>query len=656
LAEFRYFTTGWGSDIKNEYERKYYNYAKSPKIFTIKEEVHTMNEQKNVLLIEVDQMPWFCLSAFGSKNVRTPNIDRLVSEGIAFNDCTVQSPICMPSRLSMLAGKYPSTIKQFGFSGLCPHGTKWMHQVFADNNYATAAFGKFHVHSMGKNDWTFEVSAPTLGEDIDWSKPANNNYSSYCEANNIKWPTDQEHGHSPWSGNNQTPPRHAPAWATKPPLWCCQSEVPYKHNLENWTAEQCIKYLKDTKAEPRPFFIWLSFDRPHSPTTVPHDWECRIKPEDIILEELPDRQALCGMFREFFNDFADGTSMFNIGEQHFREVLASYFNVVELIDHEIGRTYQALKELNLLDNTTIVFTADHGDEAGFNGLFDKRRRSFSEAITRVPLIIAPAASLGYSGKNQGLCEAPVELVDLLPTLCTMHNLEIPSGTEGHDLCGYLKGESSLKLERPVFCEEYYRRMIRTGHYRMVFDRRIEVGCALHDLAADPNQFRNLYNDDNYFEIRIELKRQLLAFMAGHVFGNFNKDDVKLIEDAFDLETESLPLHSINANQNEFYLHFYRAALFIRRDPDYNLFVPFYDASLMLFQHGDWVNNSYPRRDQQIAIIPKVVEDYLDYALRKCMEATMPVGQLLPRGDFSSRPVSSQEEVDMLLSVTGAKLL
>ncbi len=610
--------------------------------------------KSNVLLIEVDQMPWFCLSALGSKNVRTPNLDRLAAAGTAFTDCTAQSPICMPSRLSMLAGKYPSTIKQFGFSGLCPHGTKWLHQLFAGNNYATAAFGKFHVHSMGRDDWTFEVSASTLGEDIDWSKPANNNYRSYCEANNIKWRTDQEHGHSPWSGHSIPQPCHAPKWATNLPLWCYKSAVPYRHNLENWTAEQCISYLTKSKEEVRPFFIWLSFDRPHFPTTVPYDWECRIKPEDIVLEELPDRQALYGIFREFFDDFRDGASIFNLGEQHFREVLASYFNVIELIDHEIGRVYQSLKALNLLDNTTIVFTADHGDEAGFNGLYNKKRRCFSEAVTRVPLIITPAKKLGYSDGNHGLCAAPVELIDLLPTLCAMNDIEVPYDAEGHELCSYLKGESSLQMNRPVFCEEYYSRMIRIGRYRLLFDSRSNAACALHDLNTDPNQFCNLYHDDNYSEIRVELKRQLVAFMSERIFGKFNQDDVNLIEDAFDSETESLPLHIVNTSRNEFFLHFYRAALLISREPDYNLFVPFYDVPLMLFQYGDkWVDNCYPKRDYEIAFIPQVAEEYLDYALQICMEATLPVGQLFPRGDFDSCPVSLPDEADTLLQSLSA---
>ncbi len=140
----------------------------------------------------------------------------------------------------------------------------------------------------------------------------------------------------------------------------------------------------------------------------------------------------------------------------------------------------------------------------------------------------------------------------------------------------------------------------------------------------------------------------MTFLAERLFGKFNKNDVELIEDAFNPETPSFPLHCINVNHNEFYLHFYRAGLFIRHDPDYNLFVPFYDSPLMLFRHGSWLHNSYPRREDQIAVIPEVAEKYLDYALREYMKATVPVGQLLPRGDLSS-PLVSPEEAEILAS-------
>ena len=164
------------------------------------------HERHNVLLIQVDQLPWFALSATGSPNVRTPHLDAMANQGgILFDNATCQSPICLPSRLSMLAGRYVSSVKQFGFDGYCERGIDWMQTTFKRAGYTTGAFGKMHALSVGIDDWGFDVSAPTLGEDEDYAHPTGNKYRAYCASHGVKWPTDQMHGHDPFKGGQPAP-------------------------------------------------------------------------------------------------------------------------------------------------------------------------------------------------------------------------------------------------------------------------------------------------------------------------------------------------------------------------------------------------------------------------------------------------------------------
>ena len=156
----------------------------------------------NVLFIEVDQLPWFCLSLAGSTNVQTPRLDGLARDGgVFFNNAACQSPCCMPSRLSTLSGRYVSSTKQFGFAGYCERGVDWIQNVFKTAGYATGAFGKMHALSVGIDTWGFDVSAPTLPEENDLARPADNSYRMYCRRQGIAWPTDQMHGHDPWGGD-----------------------------------------------------------------------------------------------------------------------------------------------------------------------------------------------------------------------------------------------------------------------------------------------------------------------------------------------------------------------------------------------------------------------------------------------------------------------
>ena len=576
---------------------------------------------RNVLLIEVDQMNAACLSVLGHPNVHTPNLDRLAGQGALFRHAVCNSPICMPSRISMLSGQYVSTNGQFGFSGLNDARMPWLPRIFQQAGYRTGAFGKFHTLCIGDAQWSFDVAAPSLPEDNDMARPAGLHYMAYCRDQGVPWPNDQIHGHNPYG-----PPAPVASTATSDMHQArkrsCRSDVPEEHSLESWTTRECIRFLRDTTDEGRPFFAWLTYDRPHNPTTLPEPWFSRVDPSSIVLRDLPTAEQVAALPPSFVRESLRGSSVAGMGEAHFRFVLASYFTLIDYIDSKIGEVLEALESLGVLDNTTIVFTADHGDEAGNNGLYDKALTVATDGVTRVPLIVRPAPALTPVETGR-ILDGPVELVDLFPTLCRLHDLALPEGVEGVDLAPCVLRTDRPPASRAVVCEDYFKRMIEQDGWKLVFDPCHPGENELHDMRRDPCGHVNLYNVPAHRARQLDLKRRLLAFMTERFFGPYDDRDVDRIERGLD-PADALLSPIIIAPPSGF--QSYRAGVLLSDDA-HVLLVRFYDPDMLLFRGGSGFQH-YQSRKQALPFDAEFVEGLLDQGLRQCFAWTPAVSLYL----------------------------
>jgi arylsulfatase len=601
----------------------------------------------NTLLIQVDQMHAAALSCLGSPNVKTPNLDRLASEGTLFRHGVTNNPICLPSRISMLSGQYPTTTKQFGFSGLCDARMPWLPRIFHDAGFRTGAFGKFHVISIGQEQWGVDVACPTMSEDDDLARPLGNHYRNYCITHGLTWPHDQMHGHNPY-GPHQDPP----AAATPDMHWCrqrsCRSDIPLEHSLEAYTTNRCIEFIDGAAREGKPFFAWLTYDRPHSPTTLPEPWFSRIRPDKVVLPPVPPLEAMLKLPPSYFKTFGDYAGIGAMGEEQFRFVLATYFVCIEFIDAEIGRVMDRLRQLGQDSNTTVVFTADHGDEAGTLGLYDKLRAVDSDALTRVPYIIRPASVLSPTAVGRRV-EEPVELVDLAPTLAALAGLPRHEEFEGVDLSGCLLQAAALDADRAVVCEDVWTRMIEHEGWRLVFDVVHDAEMQLYHVGKDPDGVWNLYTDPEHRDRRIDLKRRLVAFLMARFHGNYTAADVDRIERGFNPDDPMLPpLHTGGPDNYQFY----RAGAYLR-DAKHTLWVRF-DKPEMWLLNADM--GLYPRRSDALPFDPVLAESLLDHSLRILFARTQSVSLLLHRKVYDwQHPVErpSIEEIEVLRRKAGA---
>lgn len=600
----------------------------------------------NILLIQVDQMNAGCLSLLGNRNVRTPNLDRLATEGVLFTDASCNNPTCLPSRLSMLSGQYVSTLKQFSFNGMVDNRTPWLPEILRQAGYATGAFGKFHVDSIGENRWGFELAAPDLPEDDDFARPRNWTYENHCRENGIEWPPAEIHGHIPFDRAAKRRPTAADPDAPAYLQMATKSDVPLEHIVERWETDQCLTALEQWRTGDRPFFAWLSYHRPHTPTPLPEPWYSRQRPDELVFDRLPTAEELATWPRQLFSTFVDGPSRPHIGEGAFRRILASYFALIEFIDDEIGRVLQRLDDTGLAECTTVVFTADHGDAAGQLGLYDKFRIfGHSESITRVPLIIRPASRLGIAAAGRRI-ETPVELVDLTPTLLALHRLDVPAGMEGRNLSSLLAGGENAP-SRPVFCEEYHLRVVRQNGWRLAYDWQYTTECSLVDLAADPLAYRNLYAspDPDVRSRCIGLKRQLFSFLMQRLHGPFDDDDVARVRKGLCPDDPTLPVRFGRADGPEgehAVVCSFRSAACIALGTHF-LLVPHYDDPMRLFLAA---RGAYQQTSDAVPVDPAIVEPMLDAALRQLCMAQHPNGGA---GRFVDQPapVTTAEAAEAL---------
>ena len=462
----------------------------------------------NVLFIQVDQMHADALSIARHSYVKTPNLDRLAQNGVRFTQCYAQSPVCLPSRVCFLSGQYQKTHRQYGFVGRQTPDMPMLSKHFKQHGYSTAFFGKQHIGSI-RSDWGVDRCSPSLWEDQDYAKPAGTWYGDYLKRHNQPFPTEEVHG---VEYLDEPMGEGVPQGSHIRRSQAGHTRLPLEHNLESWTTRECLTYLDQEWTRANPFFIWLSYDRPHIPTALPSPWYEQIRPDEIELDALLSTEELSHRPGWTVRQYLASSSRLNMGDDATRHVLATYFTLIDLIDDQIGNVLNWLDEQNLTDQTHIVFTADHGDNAGVQGLFDKFLGVTSNAIIQIPMIWQPAANALADACTGTTVNAPVESIDLFPTLCELCNLPTPKTVEGKSLAPAFTGKT-LPMNRPVFSEHYWRKTVISQRWKLVYHVQQELG-ELYDLKQDPYERHNRFDDPDCQPRIDDLKHQLIRFLAG----------------------------------------------------------------------------------------------------------------------------------------------
>jgi len=447
-----------------------------------------MPDRPNVLFIMVDQHNAGSMGCAGHPNVRTPNLDSIAERGVRFTRAYCNNPICAPSRISIVSGQYPHTHRIVGNNifELDDFNSQTLGATFRRRGYQTALVGKGHMIRNWDEEAYEHIRYCDLC-DADRRDPRKHHYFKYLI----------NHGLADMYEDG-TLPRDHPTVVNRHGV----AELPYEHTNEAFTGRESVQFLQERDRR-RPFLLHMSFERPHPHWTPAAEHADLYDPAEIELG--PDyidwwENQWAGR-PEFIMRMARGRMGAFETMDELKAALAHHFALVTVIDMEIGRALDQLRESGDLDNTIVIYTADHGDFAGDHGIYDKNMGIY-ESIHRVPYLIwYPGCPAG------GTRDAIIESVDILPTLCELTDVPAPEGMDGRSIVPEVEGEGE---GRPwAICEWDFpppqRRVnaIRTDRHRLVYYSH-ELGGELYDHETDPHEMHDLWEDEASREVRLEL--------------------------------------------------------------------------------------------------------------------------------------------------------
>lgn len=470
----------------------------------------------NILFIMTDQHRWDCVGANGNERIHTPNLDRLAAEGANFTHMFVQSPVCVPSRVSFFTGRYPhSHHNRVNYTPLS-RSEVLLQRRLKEAGYTTASVGKLHY-------WPpTALEAKRTGFDFVELHDAVSNLDRHSDY--ASWRKE----HDPRAGDFHY---RALAKDTAPGQNPFRAAIDDQFSDTTWVGQRTRHYLKALARSTEPFFLFSSFWKPHSPfeTCVPFD---RMYDHTNIplpaQQTLEDIQQLPGPLQKLI---LRGKPRYDMDREQLQWIYRSYYGAISHIDREVGLILDTLEEQGLTEETIVVFSSDHGDQLLEHGLMGKN--CFFEASVRVPLMIRFPARVG-PGRYHEL----VESIDVLPTLFELAGLPEPYENQGRSLVPLIAESVRPYVPREaVFCENVIPEVITGGSYDFFFEKGKGIkgvrhpdtkmvrthrwkynyypeGYAeLYDLQNDPHETRNLHDNPQFREVEYAMKDRLLHWLV-----------------------------------------------------------------------------------------------------------------------------------------------
>ena len=433
----------------------------------------------NILFISCDQQRWDCLGFNGRYPVITPNLDRLAAEGMRFDQSYTPLPTCCPARQALVCGKRPESFGAlWNYDQGTPVGSlasdafSWARELH-ENGYRTAYVGKWHVSpTYTPLDFGYEEYIP---EEVFHQRQAERNPDKKFL---------KTHGTEGFMGET--------------------SPYPLADSPTHQNAEAVIELMERYGDEP--WHIKMDMSEPHLP--------CRpCEPFASMYDTVPKWASFDDPLEN--KPYIQKQMRYNWNTQDLtwdtcKEMVRRYYGIISQIDDAVGRVISWLEEKGILDNTVIIYTADHGDLCGDRRMMDKHYIMYDEVV-RVPLVIRYPKLV----EKNSCCDAMVtNMLDLVPTILEFAGLPVPDDLHAVSLMPYLRGETHPNPRKYALTTYngqqfglYSHRMIRDKKWKYVWN--LADTDELYDMVNDPHELCNLARDAEHAELIKELRLEML---------------------------------------------------------------------------------------------------------------------------------------------------
>ena len=453
-------------------------------------------KKPNIIFILADDMGAWAMHCAGTKEIYTPNLDRLASEGVRFDNFFCASPVCSPARASILTGTIPSA-----------HG---VHDWLRSGNVDAVKYAE-----AGREN--------PYGGYRDEDKPIQYLKNNVCYTDVMREVGYNVALSGKWHLGDSVHPQHGfSKWYTIGKGGCFyyhpdiveDERITVRHGeyVTDLITDKAVSYLDEISKEDAPFYLSVHYTAPHSP------WERDQHPKKFIemyekctFDEIPD-------LPDHVNSTVSNRETNPIhGTEKRRENLIGYYAAITAMDEGIGRILDKIDQLGLSENTCVIFTADNGMSMGHHGIWGKGNATFPmnmyDTAVKVPFIVRwPGhAPLGI------VSDEMVSAYDLFPTFIEMigSNSKITQNLPGKSFMKAMSGEKSENSEIVVFDEYGPVRMIRTKEIKYI--HRYPYGPnELYDLQNDPGEENNLIDNESWKETVIEMRARLQSWFSSYV--------------------------------------------------------------------------------------------------------------------------------------------
>lgn len=470
-------------------------------------------KRPNIILFMCDQLRFDALGCYGNNQIHTPNIDRIALNGSTFDNHFVQNPVCSPSRCSVLTGRYPKN-----------HGTRdngiplrdseiTLPEVLRENGYVTAAIGKMHITTQfvpkedEQDDWPednygFDIIHTTCdcktGEYLNWLRE-----QSPDDYEEVKRQGEQKAREDRASASEKD--------LSGPPQ-VYKSGINPEYHQSHWIADRMIDLIEEAVPE-QPFFAYCSFVDPHHPFDPPEPYASMYDPDQLAeplmkegeLEDKPPHFWKARTAHGFSNEKYD----YRVLTPHaWGQVKAAYYGMITLIDDNIGRVLAALEEKGITEDTLIMFTNDHGELLGDHGLLFKGPFHY-DSIIKAPMVISWPGVVPQGSRYSQITEH----VDIMPTLLEYAGIRPPCGVQGASMATALRGDKGFGREYAMTEFNCYDwglsvKTLTGKDYKLTCYAGEDYG-ELYDRNQDPEEFVNLWDDEDYAEIKTYMMKKLM---------------------------------------------------------------------------------------------------------------------------------------------------